>query len=83
MSRDLDIDAINAIKLDDDAVDSAVEAATQAFVAGGEEHEQLTAGLKAYLWHIDQDRAVPLLKGCEYPACFCAIKCDEVGRVAG
>ncbi|MER9195286.1 hypothetical protein NKI13_18585 [Mesorhizobium australicum] len=51
MSRELDIDAINAIELDDDAVDSAVEAATQAFVAGGEEHEQLTAGLKAYLWH--------------------------------
>jgi hypothetical protein len=37
------------IELDQDAFDAAVDAATDAFVAGGEEQEQLTAALKAYL----------------------------------
>lgn len=50
MTMELDIDAIQAIKLNTDAYDVASEAATQAFNAGGEEAAQLTAGIQAYLW---------------------------------
>jgi len=46
----LDTDEINKIPLDEEALGCAIEAATDAFVAGGEEREQLEAGIKAYLW---------------------------------
>lgn len=48
--QEYDVDAANAVDLDDDALNMAVEAATEAHVAGLDEHDQLVAGLKAYVW---------------------------------
>lgn len=45
----IDTDMMDFIELQDDAFDNAVEAATEAHVAGLEPAEQLEHGIKAYL----------------------------------
>lgn len=52
MTRELDLDEIDKIRLTDEALDCATEAATQAHVAGLDPSDCLEAGIKAYLWAI-------------------------------
>lgn len=54
MTVELDPDAMKKIPINDDAMNCAIEAAMQAFFAGGEEVEQLNAGIRAYLWRVKQ-----------------------------
>jgi hypothetical protein len=54
MTAELDLDAMAKVDVNQDALDCAIEAATQAFVAGGEEAEQLEAGIRAYIVRLQQ-----------------------------
>jgi hypothetical protein len=52
--EDLDLEAIHSIQLNDEAINAAVYAAGDAFHAGLDPHEQLRAGIQAYIWKLEE-----------------------------
>lgn len=49
-AKHVDLDDVDQVELDEEALNAALDAANEAHVAGQDDHEQLIAAIKAYVW---------------------------------